>query len=129
MVDLFAHPQSRAAFQSETEEMAADDGVDDAVVSARKLLADEPIAILYCIDGSFVRASPSILKTTNGSDDMAASVQMREMVQNSFRDYLAKNKGDDVKKKYYGAAEVRSRVGACVCSLVTCFVCVHRIWG
>ena len=72
MLDLFAHPQSRVAFQSETEEMAADDGVDDAVVSARKLLADEPIAILYCIDGSFVRASPSILKTTNGSDDTAA---------------------------------------------------------
>lgn len=129
MLDLFAHPQSRVAFQSETEEMTADEGVDDAVVSARKLLADEPIAILYCIDGSFVRASPSILKTTNGSDDTAASVQMREMVQNSFKEYLAKNKGDDVKQKYYGAAEVRGRVGAWVCSLVTCFVCVHRIWG
>ena len=103
--------------------------MDDAVVSARKLLADEPIAILYCIDGSFVRASPSILKTTNGSDDTAASLQMREMVQNSYKEHLAKNKGDDVKQKYYGAAEVRSRVGACVCSLVTCFVCVHRIWG
>jgi uncharacterized membrane protein YqiK len=128
MVDFFAHPQSREAFQKETEQMAADDSEDDAVVALRKLLAEEPIAILHCIDGSYVRASPAILKTSNGSDDNAAStVQMREMVQNAFKEHLAKNKGDDVKKKHFGAAEVRSRVGACVCSLVERFVCVHRI--
>lgn len=101
-----------------------------AVMAMRKLLAEEPIAILYCIDGSYVRASPSILKTSSGSDDAAASnVQMRDMLQTSFKDHLKNNKGDDVDKKFFGAAEVRSRVGACVCSLVECFMCVHRIWG
>ena len=128
MVDLFADPQSRAAFKAETEQLAADDKADDGVVALRQLVSEEPIAILYCINGSYVKASPSILKTTNGSDDTAASVQMREMLQKSFKDHLDENKGD-VKKKYFGAAEVRSRVGACVCSLVKCFVCVHRIWG
>lgn len=97
-----------------------------AVMAMRKLLAEEPIAILYCIDGSYVRASPSILKTSSGSDD---DVQMRDMLQTSFKEHLKNNKGDDVDKKFFGAAEVRSRVGACVCSLVECFMCVHRIWG
>ena len=55
-----------------------------------------------------MKASPSILKTTNGLDDTPASVQMREMVQNSYKDHLAQNKGADVKPKHFGAAEVRN---------------------
>ena len=129
MVDFFAHPHSRAAFQAETEQLAAREDADDAVMALRKLVAEEPLAILYCVDGSYVKASPMILKTNNGFDDTAASVQVRDMVQNSYRDHLAQNKGDDVHWKRFGAAEVRSRVGACVGSLVTCFVRVHRIWG
>ena len=52
MVDLFAHPQSRAAFQAETEQLAAREDADDAVVALRKLVSEEPLAILYCVDGS-----------------------------------------------------------------------------
>ena len=119
MVDLFAHPDAREAFQKETEEMAnldLDLG-DDGVVPLRKLLTEEPMAILYCVNGTYVKASPSILKTTNGTDDAVATVQMRETVQKSYREHLAAaNISGDLKKKYYGAAEVRSRVGACVCS-------------
>ena len=107
MVDFFAHPHSRATFQAETDQLAAREGVDDEVVALRKLVAEEPLAILYCVDGSYVKASPSILKTTNGLDDTPASIQMREMVQNSFKDHLAQHKGDDVKPKHFGAAEVR----------------------
>ena len=130
MVDLFAHPDSRATFLAETNELAGGENADDAVTALRTLVAEEPVAILYCVDGSYVKASPSILKTTNGLDDASASVQMREMVQNSFRDHLAQNKDADVKPRRFGAAELRSRVGACVGSLITCFlVCVHRIWG
>ena len=94
MVDLFAHTHSRATFQAETEQLAADDNGDDAVVALRKLVADEPLAILYCVDGSYVKASPTILKTSNGTDDTPASVQMREMLQKSFKDHLDENKGD-----------------------------------
>ena len=129
MVDVFAHPDSRAAFLAETEQLAARDDADDGVVALRKLVADEPLAILYCVDGSYVKASPTILKTSNGTDDTPASVQMREMLQNSYRDHLAHNRGDDIKPKHFGAVEVRRRVGACVGALVTCFVCLHRIWG
>ena len=129
MVDLFAHPDSRAAFISETEQLAAREDSDDAVVALRKLVAEEPLAILFCVDGSYVKASPSILKTTSLYDDTTASLHMRKLVQTTYKDHLARNKGDDVKSKHFGAAEVRSRLGACVGSLVTCFVCVHRIWG
>ena len=109
--------------------MAAQEGTDDAVVALRKLVSEEPLAILYCVDGTYVKASPAVLKTSSGYDDTAKSMQMREMMQNSFKTHLAKNKGDGIKTKHYGAVEVRSRVGVCVGSSVTCFVCVHRIWG
>ena len=108
MVDLFAHPHSRATFQAETDELAGGENADDAVTALRTLVAEEPVAILYCVDGSYVKASPSILKTTNGSDDTLASVQMREMVENSYKEHLAQNRGDDVKIKHFGAAEVRN---------------------
>ena len=121
MVDLFAHPDSRAAFISETEQLAAREDSDDAVVALRKLVAEEPLAILFCVDGSYVKASPSILKTTSLYDDTTASLKMRKLVQTTYKDHLARNKGDDVKSKHFGAAEVRSRLGACVGSLVTCF--------
>jgi hypothetical protein len=123
MVDLFANLESRSKFLTETEELAAD-ALDGGVVALRKLLADEPLAILYCVDGTFVKISPSFLKTTHGFDDSPHCAAMREMVQNSYEEYLARNKGDDITKKHFGTAEVSSRVGARVGSSVTCFVCV-----
>jgi hypothetical protein len=113
MVDFFAHPESREKFNAETAELAPlGEDVNGAFVATRNMLALEPIAILYCVDGSYVKASPSILKTTNGTDSSAASVQMREMIQNSYKAHLARNKDDAVKPKDFGAAEVTCEVGA-----------------
>ena len=106
MVDLFAHTDARAAFLAETEQQAGVAGVDDAENALRKLLSKEPLAILYCVDGSYVKASTSILKTTSGNDTCAASVQMCDMVQKSYKEHLAGNRGDVVKVRHFGAAEV-----------------------
>jgi hypothetical protein len=107
MVDLFAHPDSRGKFMAETAELAPlGEDVNGALVATRNMLALEPVAILYCVDGSYVKASPSILKTTNGTDSSAASVQMRELLQKSYKAHLASNKYEAVKTRYFSAAEV-----------------------
>jgi hypothetical protein len=132
MVDMFANDQSRGLFQEATDQAAAADDSDDAEMVLRRLLSNEPLAILYCVDGSYVKASPSILKTTNRADDTLASVQMREMIQKSYKDHLARNKGDDFKAKHFGAAEVTCEVSTQVTVLVTsrltCFTYLHRTW-
>ena len=132
MVDMFANDESRGLFQEATDQAAAADDSDDAEMVLRRLLWNEPLAILYCVDGSYVKASPSILKTTNRADDTLASVQMREMIQKSYKDHLARNKGDDVKAKHFGAAEVTCEVSTQVTVLVTsrltCFTYLHRTW-
>ena len=87
--------------------MQAREDADDAVVALRKLVSEEPLAILYCVDGSYVKASPSILKTTSGFDDTPASIQMQDMVQNAYKDHLAHNISGDIKPKHFGAAEVK----------------------
>ena len=117
MVDVYAHDDSRESFEAKTEGLAAGSEGDGAVMSIRTLLLKEPLAILYCIDGTYVKASPSILKTSSADDGSVASVQMSEMVQNAFKERLASNIHDGVKPKHFGAAEVTSEVGAQVGSL------------
>ena len=135
MVDLFAVHDSREKFQADTEALASQEGADDAVVALRKLIAEEPLAILYCVDGTYVKASPSILKTTSlGVDpNSSASMTMRDMLQESFKEHLAKNRGDGVKTKNYGVVEVRksrrSLNGPSFTELCTYSAYVHRIWG
>mgnify|MGYP007125034740 CR=1 FL=1 len=119
MVDMFAHENSREFFREVTDHAAAADDSDDAEMVLIRLLSNEPLAILYCVDGSYVKASPSILKTTNRADDTPASVQMRDMIQKSYKEHLARNKGDDVKAKHFGAAEVTCEVSTQVTVLVT----------
>ena len=135
---MFAHEDSRAAFQRETDLLAASaaDGGGDAVVSLRRLLSEEPLAILFCADGSFVKASPSIFKTTNGTIDASASqmgassLTMMELLQNAYKKHLASIIDDDAKFKNFGAAEVRSNLGACVGGcLASCFVNVCSGFG
>ena len=111
-MDLFAHNDSRGAFKRATEELAVLKDADDAVISLRRLVAEEPLALLYFVDGSYVKVSPTRLKTSNGADDSAASVQMRDMLRKSYKEHLANNRGADVKPNHYGAAEVTSEVGA-----------------
>ena len=116
MVDMFAHTDARAAFLAETEQQAGVAGVDDAEIALRKLLSNEPLAILYSEDGSYVKASTSILKTTSGADNSSASVQMCNMVQKSYKEHLAAARDGGVRVKHFGAAEV-SEVGVQVGSL------------
>ena len=59
MVDMFAHPTSRAKFLEDTELELGEEGGDTA--SMRKLLSEEPLVILYCIDGTYVKVTPAIL--------------------------------------------------------------------
>jgi hypothetical protein len=111
MVDVFAHEESRNAFKKATDDLAAVEGADDAVTGLRALLLAEPLAILYAIDGSFVKASPTILMTNNGSsDNSAATVQMIYRLRKGYKEHLAKNRGE-ARIPHYSAAEVTSEVG------------------
>ena len=119
MVDMFAIEGSREKFREETQNLAAAEQLEDAEMTLRQLLSEEPLAILYCVDGSYVKATPSILKTSNGQEENASSMTMREKLQNSYKEHLKTNKPEDMKLSHFGAAQVTSRVGACVGSLVT----------
>jgi len=106
MLDAFAHPDVRKRFLAETTEMQGSADGEDEVASMRTLLCEEPVAILYCMTGSYVKVSPADIKTSNGCDDKAASLQMCETLRKSFKDHLSSVKPDKYKLKDFGAAQV-----------------------
>ena len=110
MVDMFAHATSRSKFMDATEHLATETEHGRMEQSTRELLGREPVAILYCINGSFVKASPTVLKTSNGLDDAPHSKSAVDLLQRSYKDYLEANKSDGVKEKNYTVIEVTSSV-------------------
>lgn len=139
VVDLYAHPTSRAKFADDAELELGEEGGNEA--SMRKLLSEEPMAILYCIDGTYVKVTPALLvrcpchartllvpcscharvipatapaqKTSAGELEGATiTMKITDMLRSSYKEHLAKNKAEHIKPKHYTAIEVTSRVGA-----------------
>jgi hypothetical protein len=69
MINLLHSKEGRDIFKALAASTAGDEGVSAGTVSARVSLATAPVAILFCIDGSYVKANPELLRSDDNSGD------------------------------------------------------------
>ena len=69
MINLLHSKEGRDIFKALAASAAGDEGLSAGTVPARVCLATAPVAILFCIDGSYVKANPELLRSDDNSGD------------------------------------------------------------
>jgi hypothetical protein len=109
MIDLLVDAEGRDVFTAKAESRAGDpsDGVGD--VAASLSLARSPVAILFCVHGRYVKASPEMLRADDNSGDPSNAYhqQIHTMFCKRHKEHL-KEQASDAKMKddHYTAIEV-----------------------
>ena len=113
MVDLLVNNEGRDLFKVKAESRTGDDsdGVANAVAASLSL-ARSPVAILFCVHGEYVKASPEMLRAddNSGEPNNVYHKQIHERFCRRHKEHL-KERANDAKMKHdhYTAMEVSTQ--------------------
>ena len=109
MIDLLVDGDGRDLFKGTAESRAADGSDGQSDVSSRLSLAESPVAILFCVHGKYVKASPEMLRAddNSGEPNNVYHKQVHDMFCRQHKQHLNERAEEDkMSNKHYTAIEV-----------------------